>query len=149
MPAHRPAWRDRSNEDVATVDIELGRREVLAAAGHQAPHVVLVHVRDDDRADAVRLHADRAERVRQTPGLAERARRARIDQDPALPVIDEVLVEDEPDSALLGGGHGVRRGLDLFRGPPRKVGERHVGIAVAQRRDRETPDPDLGRGHQR
>jgi hypothetical protein len=128
--------------DVAPVHVDLGVREVPPAAGDEAAHVVLVHVGDDDGADAVRPDADRLQGSRQPPRLAEGARGSRVDQDQALAVVDEVLVEHEPDAAGLGRERRARGLLDLLRRAAGEVGERHVRVAVDKGRDREAADGD-------
>jgi hypothetical protein len=108
-----------------------------------------MHVRDDHGPNAVRPNADGLESARQLPRLAEGAGRARVDQDPPLAILDEILVEHEADAAGLGRERGAGGLLDLLRRAAREVGKRHIGIAVAQRRYGEAADLDLDRRNHR
>lgn len=116
---------------------------VVLASGDQTAHVVLMHMRYDHRVDLVELQAKRTERLRQFAGLPDRARCTGIDQDAALAIIDEILVEEEPHPTRPGGelsGCGL---LHLGRGASRKIVEGHIGIPVCQCRHREATDADL------
>ncbi|MNV12879.1 hypothetical protein D3C71_1035000 [compost metagenome] len=134
--------------DVATIDVEFRPGVVVLAPDDQTAHVVLMHMRHDHRVDLVALQAERAERLRQVAGLPDRACWTGIDQDAALPILDEILIEEEPNSTRPGGKLCACRLFDLGRRASRKVVIGHVCIPVRQRRHGEPSDADLcERGH--
>jgi hypothetical protein len=132
--------------DVAPVDIQFGIGKILLPAGDQPAHVVLVHVGHDDRIDLVAAQAQGGERLRQRARLPDRAGRPGIDEDPALAILDQILVEHEADAAGPGDELRHRRLLDLRGRAAREVGVGHVRMAIRQRGHGEAADPDLRQG---